>query len=198
MLFFISLCLIFRFPTPSIPLRSTCTCEQAKISGRWCIPCKQGYLAGVRIPSHQLFEALDAHGHEFDPNLLQCENCKRLAATEGFCDACGFGFWKNQLYFSALTYHLARGQTVLEFNCDGCNANSVKFGWCDRCRRGMIGNIAISNPEEFDRATKAFQKLLLALEILPKCEWCAVALFSDGFCTTCKASYKAGQKQAHR
>ncbi|MBI1825934.1 MAG: hypothetical protein HYR83_06055 [Planctomycetes bacterium] len=105
------------------------------------------------------------------------------------------GYVKNQAYLSRLTYLLARNEhTNLELiDCPACRVNAAKFGWCEKCRRGMVGNTAFTDRTEYDRAVTEIQRLFNAIELLKKCETCAVASFSDGICSTCKLQYKNGK-----
>ena len=178
---------------PAISL-ANCTCSKSKLEGGWCTACRAGYIAGLRIASLELFEVLDAHGHDYDPEKIQCEACKRAIQSQGFCDSCRIGFWKNQAYLSRLSYHLARGRVVEKVDCLACRGHRERPGWCEICGVGFIGNVAISSRDEFDRAKPEFERLVSAVEMLKRCEWCAVALFSDGYCTTCKIQYSGGRR----
>lgn len=172
-----------------------CTCSTAKLTNGWCRKCKVGYIAGIRIPSVELYELLDAHGHDYDPKSIRCESCKKAMATDGYCEICRMGFLKNQVYMSRLTYLLARNhwneqQTI---DCPACRVNAEKFGWCEKCKRGMVGNTAFRDRTEYDRAVIEIQRLFNSIELLKKCETCAVASFSGGICTKCKLQYKNGK-----
>lgn len=68
-----------------------------------------GFVAGIKVSSGALFEALDAHGHEIDPGALTCAVCKEAWRRGGFCDRCRMGFVNGLAYLSRLTYHIATG-----------------------------------------------------------------------------------------
>ncbi len=172
-----------------------CTCAASKLKGGWCKVCRVGHLASIKIESEMLFENLDAHGHDIDPSRLQCEVCKKAIKTDGYCDACRMGFVRGLAYLSRLTYHLARGvaRDVPAIQCATCRNNAVHFGWCDLCKVGMIGNVTIAEKGDFERAVPEFQRLLEARKMMKTCEMCAVALFADGYCLTCKKSYLGGK-----
>jgi len=172
-----------------------CTCAVTKLSGGWCGACKFGHIAGFKITSEQLFEALDAHGHDIDPNRILCPSCKKALDSDGYCEPCRMGFVGKKAYLSRLTYALARGRPhdLSQLSCATCKKNGQRFGWCETCKVGMLGNVAISERKEFERGTNEIELLLSAVEKLEKCESCAVALFAGGRCLTCMIAYHAGQ-----
>jgi len=170
-----------------------CTCAAAKIKNGWCALCKVGYVAGIRIGSEMLFDALDAHGHDVDPQRIQCRSCQTALDNDGYCEPCRMGFVRKQAYLSRLTYILARGETLDAGTsaCATCKANAARYGWCDACKAGMLGNHRLRDPALFALGTKELDRLYEALATLDKCETCAVAKMCDGTCITCKISYKA-------
>ena len=93
---------------------------------------------------------------------------------------------------SRLTYHLTKGETrvVSDIKSATCRDGAAKGGWCEKCRVGMVGNIAIKDKTDFDHAFKAYRRLLAAVRLSSRCEMCAVALMFDGPCTKCKKIYK--------
>ena len=179
-----------------LPDDPVCTCDADKLKNGWCQKCKVGYVAGVAIKSEVLFEALDAHGHHIDADSMKCESCRKALASDCFCKRCNWGFVDKQLYYSKLTYLLARGTSKAEssIKCSSCRKNVLKPGWCDSCKVGMVGNVAFQDKEMFEQASKEYRKLLAAVEIARRCEICAVALFTDGKCPTCKKTYKDGKE----
>lgn len=86
-----------------------CTCARAKLRNGWCSACRVGYVAGIPVRSAMLFEALDAHGHDIDPSSIECAECRAAIGADGFCPTCRRGFVQGQLYFSRLTYAIAKG-----------------------------------------------------------------------------------------
>lgn len=175
---------------------SDCTCATARLTDGFCPHCQVGWVAGVRITSKVLFEALDAHGHDIDVTMLGCEECVRAHATNGYCERSGIG-WVNGLgYLSRLTYHLAKGerrdpQTI---KCPVCRKNAASYGWCDKHRVGMIGPVAITNRQDYAVAAKAYRILLAANELVPQCELCAAALAANGRCPIHRIQYRDGEK----
>lgn len=174
-----------------------CTCASARPRGGWCDACKVGYLAGIKIPSYALFEAIDAHGHDVKPDRIQCASCQWAMATDGYCERSRMGFVNKQAYLSRLTYELARGKptSVDQLTCAACRAHAGRYGWCEACERGMIGNVAIRDRQDFAKTTVEFRRLLQAIRKLADCETCAVALFTGGTCMKCGISYTIGSEQ---
>ena len=68
-------------PPPHPDRLKPCRCAPAKLHNGWCRPCAVGYVAGVKIKSHLLFEDLDAHGHQFDPAMIECESCHQASTV---------------------------------------------------------------------------------------------------------------------
>ncbi len=171
-----------------------CVCAEARKHHGWCRACEVGYVAGHRIESEMLFEALDAHGHDIDPRGLTCDSCLAAHADGGFCAEHGMGFVTGQAYMSRLSYELARGETldVATLNCPACREHARAHGWCAECQRGMVGSVAIRDRAAYENAARAFRTLLAALEKVRECELCASAMVGDGRCPVCKISYKDG------
>ena len=178
------------------PDEPACTCESDKMKNGWCRKCKIGYVAAVAIESEVLFEALDAHGHHIDVDSMKCESCRTALASDGFCERCNWGFVGKQLYYSKLTYLLAKGKPkdLSSIKCAGCRKNLLKPGWCDSCKLGMVGQVAFEDKKMFEQASREYRKLLAAVKMAQRCEICAVALFSDAKCPKCKKTYKDGQE----
>jgi len=179
----------------SRPSQPQCRCADAKLNSQWCEVCKVGFVGGVRIPSAMLFETLDAHGHDVNRDAIGCPNCRAMIKVDGFCDACGIGFNGGQAYVSRLTYHLARGEPldVAGLSCPTCRVNAEKFGWCDKCDVGMVGNVRYQSRREYEPARQAFERLLVAVRMLDRCEICAAALWGSGMCPKCGIQYKDGR-----
>ncbi len=112
--------------SPPVAEGPGCVCPKVRVADGWCGPCRTGYVASVEIRSPLLFEALDAHGHEIDPASLECEGCREAIRKDGFCEKSGYGFVRKELYFSKLTWVLARGerQAPGALRCRACAANA--------------------------------------------------------------------------
>ena len=44
--------------------QGACDCAPARRHNEWCAACDTGWVAGFRVESRTLFDALDAHGHD--------------------------------------------------------------------------------------------------------------------------------------
>jgi hypothetical protein len=172
-----------------------CACEAAKALNTWCDACKVGYVAGIRIESALLYEELDAHGHDIDPDRIECPSCRKALAADGFCHRCNIGFVNEQAYLSKLAYNLALGERVDpdSLTCETCRRNAGRYGWCDRCHVGMVGNVRIRDRGQYARAVVAYETVLAAIERLPKCWICAAAMINDGYCVKCRIRYRDGK-----
>jgi hypothetical protein len=92
----------------------------------WCSTCDHGLVAGLIISSQQFHELLDAHGHDVEIATLQCGMCRIVAPEDEFCSRCRNGFVAGQLYFSELTWALARG--VSEASGGRCSGYQTLIG----------------------------------------------------------------------
>ncbi|MCH7885518.1 MAG: hypothetical protein IIC01_09740, partial [Planctomycetes bacterium] len=173
-----------------------CTCPKAKIHNGWCARCKVGYAASVKVPSALLFEAIDAHGHDFDVASLRCSTCRAASSSSGFCSTCRMGFVNGQAYLSRLTYLLAKGKAKdpVTHNCATCRGNSGRFGWCRQCQRGMVGHFAYADRTVFEEAVREVRRLQSAIAKLKDCELCAIAMITDARCPKCNIHYKEGKR----
>lgn len=160
------------------------SCPRARAVNGWCEPCSTGYVAGLRVPSPMLFEALDAHGHAIDPAGFRCQTCKTAITTSGYCESCQIGFVGGQAYFSRLTYIFARGTVLASTpSCVDCaRAADTASYWCTRCERGRVGNTEFRQRAEFDVAHTEYQRLAVAVAQIPRCETCAVSSFTGVRC----------------
>lgn len=177
---------------------SVCTCTRAKLEHQWCAKCRVGYIAGTRVTSLTVFEAMDAHGHKIDRASLRCESCRRAVETDGYCEKCRLGFVGGLLYFSPLTHGLARGKAwdANQFGCEVCRRNARAGGWCESCTRGIVGNVELRDREVFERTQRAYQLFTDSLKLIDKCETCAAAMALNGSCPTCRVSYENGARKA--
>jgi hypothetical protein len=171
------------------------TCEEAKKDGGWCEAQGVGYVAGVEIRSHRLFEALDAHGHDIVPEYVTCETCKKAIATDGFCPAHRMGYFKGKAYLSPLTYQIARARKIdpATLTCPECRRHSQGIGWCDKDQVGIAGHLAFSDREAFAEFQGAYDMLLAAVELSARCERCAAAMVADGYCSIHHLKYHDGK-----
>lgn len=147
-------------------------------------------MAAVRVVSADVFDAIDAHGHEYEPASIECATCRDAMAREGFCEKCLLGFANGQLYCSRLSYCLSRGKMAphTAIACSTCRAQLGRVGgaaghrWCAECGMGMVGHVAFSNRLHYDDAACEYERLRLAVETLERCEPCAVMMFTGGAC----------------
>lgn len=92
-------------------LEPGCRCEYIRLHNGWCQEDSVGYLAGVRVPSFVLMEALDPEGHVVDPASLECASCREALKSGGLCARCGLGIVGNRIFASKLSFYAARGDT---------------------------------------------------------------------------------------
>ncbi len=194
------------------PIDGNCTCPAARLTNGWCHACGVGYIASLPIKSELLFEALDPHGHEVDPALMPCSECKAALAAEALCTRHRIGFVGHKAYFSKLTYALAKGEVreVSTISCERCKSNALRHtakpttkpdtktpapdGGCDVCKSGMVGNVAFRKRKDFDLASAEFRKLIPAAKTAERCGECAYRQLYDGTCRVCAISYRGGKK----
>lgn len=167
------------------------SCEAAKLVNGKCDPHDRRFVAGLTVPNDDLYQLLDAHGHDVDPARFTCEVCRAAYTNDGYCDHCGFGFVGQQLYFSRLTFLLAQGTSTRRdtVECDHCRTHWGTGLWCPECQTGWVGNVAFTDRALYDRAGLAFVHLKRCVEDLDRCEWCAHARFSGMECPTCGTTY---------
>lgn len=192
----LSLCVTgaFDVPVPDDP-SAGCTCARAQLENRWCASCKVGWIAGLKITSRLLHEALDAHGHDVNRNSLECSDCRAFYDSDGYCEDHFLGFHGRKAYTSRLTFLLARGKAkdVTKLECAECRKHSRSHGWCEKCRIGWVGNVAFPKQELMKAAAKQYELLVAAVKTLPRCEFCAIALFMSSRCPKCRIIYKDGK-----
>lgn len=177
---------------PHAPKKS---CAEARRTGGWCEAEKAGYLAGVKIRSHQLYETLDAHGHPVERSAVTCATCLRAMETDGFCPAHRMGYVGSLAYLSPLTWHLARSRDIdpAALTCPTCRKNSKAGGWCDLHKVGIAGRVAIDDRRRFDDFLEARRILIAAVELSATCENCAAAMVADGYCAIHHLKYQDGR-----
>ena len=176
-------------------LHQECPCPAAVERGVWCDVCDVGYIAAVEVRSRYLFDVLDPHGHSLDLSTFECTSCRRAIATEGFCEEDRIGFVDQRVYFSRLSYELARGEIrdAGKIECSVCRRNAVSQGWCEACKLGMVGRVAIHDREAYRQLSEAIRMLRLANEAAERCEHCAAALVTNTECPVCRISYQDGR-----
>ncbi len=174
---------------------ATCSCDEARKIHEWCETHQVGWAAGIQIPSRMLWEAIDAHGHEVDPDSIDCEGCLAAMAADGYCEIHFMGFVGGEAYFSRLAYLMAQGSVVepAKVDCAICRENAETSGWCERHGRGMLGAVAIDDRSAWEQAQRAYRVLLLAIEKAESCELCASAMVGDGRCPVHRTSYEDGK-----
>lgn len=165
--------------------------------GIWCRKCNVGHLAGIKIESAMLFETLDPHGHDIDVNTLHCQHCIAAVAVDGFCQSCGIGFKGKQAYFTPLTWGLARGAAMRDHSCQACASLTGNAGWCERCSRGIVGNIQIDDREIYEPTATELHVLRSAIARVSACELCACAMVVHRTCPNCRISYATQSHHHH-
>jgi len=181
-------------PTPTPASRGCPSCAAAIPTNGRCEHCDVGYVAGVPIKSKLLYETMDAHGHQLMHEALTCAVCRRLASEGGFCDTCHIGWYHGDAYFSRLTYEIARAKLIdiSKLECQTCRDNAASAGWCADCRRGMIGPFAITDRADFEAGRRDFDRMVKAVALSERCDYCAMAAVTDTACFKCKITYKDG------
>jgi hypothetical protein len=171
------------------------SCEEAVRVNGWCESANTGYMAGLPVRSRFLYEVLDAHGHDIVPEDVKCETCRKALQGDGYCPIHKMGFVHGEAFLSPLTYHLARARTIdpATLTCPICRKHTHGIGWCDKDRVGIAGPFAIDDRREFDELVKAYTILLTAVDMSRKCETCAGAMITDGYCAVHHVKYDGGR-----
>ncbi|MCB9849497.1 MAG: hypothetical protein H6817_02190 [Phycisphaerales bacterium] len=154
-----------------------------------------GYVAGVRVESEELFDAIHPHGHEVFIERTRCASCREAIKSNGFCTACHVGYLNEQAYFSRLAYILAQGETVDadDVTCPTCRQAQASTGWCATCAVGWFGNVRYRDREKFAEASCQHAVMMAALKAAPRCEFCAAAIITDERCYKCRIAYQNGK-----
>jgi len=161
-------------------------CLEALPINGWCSSCQHGLVAGLVIPSLEFHQILDAHGHDVEIATLQCGMCRIVAPEDEFCSRCRNGFVAGQLYFSELTWSLARGvNDASGGRCSGCQKLVGTVGQCPRCATHWVGTVRFDSGETAAVASGQYRRLQLALGRLESCEECAMAGFFGSDCRIC-------------
>jgi hypothetical protein len=177
------------------PTPGTCACAPARRDGGWCDVHAVGFIGGMEVRSHSLLEVLDAHGHDVDPGSFHCPACQWAIETDGFCAEDRVGFIDGKAYFSRLSHDLASAERVEpeKIGCATCRKNAGAHGWCDACKRGIVGTRAFDERAAYERVVQALAIVHRADETAQRCEYCAVAMVSDSECAICRISYRDGE-----
>lgn len=183
------------FAVAAAPAEPDAACPRARLTDGWCEEEHVGYVANVAIRSRLLWDAMDAHGHVLDLSTFTCPTCRKAIDDEGFCERHRTGFVRRQAYFSRLTYEMARGERIdpATLRCAECRRHAETTGWCEKHRLGMIANVVIRDRPAWERADAAVQILRRAVDMLPRCEWCAIAMVTDTKCPIDKTQWRGGQ-----
>jgi len=169
-----------------------CACADARLNHGWCPRCNLGYVAGRQITDHQLFEVIDAHGHDLGRESFACDSCRAAFDAGEFCSPCGNGFVRGQTYFTRLTWGLAQGEPFdpATITCTACRGHVNASGWCEACNRGIVGNVAFTSRAPYDVAVQEYAVLDTAIAKVPSCGMCACAMMVHRVCPTCLTSYE--------
>jgi len=176
-------------------VQSTASCEEARRINGWCTTGDVGYVASVPIHSRFLYEVLDAHGHEIIKSEVACATCRRALETDGYCPAHKMGYVHGEAFMSPITYHLARARTIdpAAIRCPACRRHTQGIGWCEKDKLGIAGYFAVDDRSEFEALEAAYRVLLIANEMASRCETCAGAIITDGYCAIHRVRYDAGK-----
>lgn len=139
-----------------------------------------------------LLDVIDPGGHSLDPAGIQCSDCLTAFVTDGYCRLSHIGYVDGRAYVSRLSYLLVKdGQRIntTTVTCASCRAHLQEPGWCDRCRRGIVGNLAIQNHVDFNEILMERERLTAAVRLASRCDLCAIAYFTHSRCSRCRINY---------
>jgi len=168
-------------------------CLAAYTVNGWCQPCDRGFVAMIPIDSREFHDALDAHGHEVPGNSLQCQVCQQAYDEDQFCPRCNHGYVSGKLYFSRLSWSLARGELIeRELSCEGCSGTDTSPTQldsfpdrCSECFSWSIGNRQFLTIEGAQQAWNQLQRLAEALRREQDCHNCGLHSFFGYSCPNC-------------
>lgn len=194
------LCVLLVGAGTEVSTTELCRCQDDSEIGTWCEVHAVGHLGSVAIESKELFDVLDAHGHEVIPETFDCPVCREAIETAGYCAEHRIGFVGGRAYFSRLTYTLASGERPRpeEQECTICRSNAESIGWCATHRVGRVGSVAIRDREAFDAARRAIEIVAAADELAKRCPHCAAAMVTDTRCPVCRLLYHDGRVVENR
>jgi hypothetical protein len=173
----------------------TASCEEAKRINGWCTTDDVGFVASVPIHSKFLYEVLDPHGHEIIKAQVTCATCRKAIETDGFCPDHKMGYVGGAAYMSPITWHLARARKLdpATIECPVCRDHMKSIGWCEKDARGIAGYFAVDDRKEFEALQAAYAILLRANDMSKRCERCAGAMITDGYCAIHRVRYDGGK-----
>lgn len=171
-----------------------CACKVAKVENGWCADCSAGYVAGVKIKSRKLYDALDGKTIK-DASAIKCKACKTGLTNNGECKHCQVAFAGGKAFHSKPACCVSRGKAVetSAIKCESCKANFGGKGWCEGCKAGLVGNRVYADKAAYKEALMGREIIQKAAKVAEKCEGCAVAMVTDGECKGCKVSFKQGK-----
>jgi hypothetical protein len=185
-------CLVAAHQPAPFGTAEVCGCAEARAADGRCAKCYVGYFALVRIESEKLFETLDSHGHEVVEDSTRCAACRRLITTGGYCEPCRMGYVNGKGYFGRLGYSMAKGHLFdTAAPLESCCRSAA--GWCEACKRGLLGNREFGEKADFEAAQKCLAELQAAAARAATCEHCAMAMIADSRCHACKLQYESGK-----
>ena len=163
-----------------------------RVSPAWAHPTTgpEGVIMGVRVPP-ALWDVIDPGGHAIDPDGIRCSDCLTAFVSDGYCVKSHIGYVDGRAYVSRLSYLLAKdGQRLGAVpDCATCRAHLDEPGWCDHCRRGIVGNLSIRDQADFKELMRERERLICAVRLASRCDLCAVAFFTHSFCSRCHIDY---------
>ncbi len=178
------------------PVQVGCACAViTPTPGGWCQQCAVGFVAGRKITCPQLVEAIDTHGHPVSRAGLDCPQCRVAFDARALCTTCNWGFVGDRLFFTPLTWALARGtySDPTKVTCAECRSMLSSGGWCAPCARGRVGDFTWRERSIYDIARRDYARLLDAANTCKRCPQCATAQFFGSSCPRCKKSFKRAQ-----
>ncbi len=176
----------------------TCRCDSLATITGWCGACEVAFVGGVRLPSANFYEVLDAHGHEVNPETIRCPVCREAQAAGGYCERDRIGYVNGRAWVERLNYLLALGTPidVSELTCGTCREHAAGAGWCATHGVGWIGPLSFTDDAVFLEAWAERKRLAESAERIATCEGCAIASFTLGRCPMCNIHYgEVGPRQ---
>jgi hypothetical protein len=154
-------------------------------------PWPEGTIGGLRVPP-ALLDVLDPGGHTVDPGMISCSDCLTAFVSDGYCHRSHIGYVDGRAYVSRLSYLLAKDAQRIDTTsvaCAICRLHLTEPGWCDRCGRGLVGNLSITNRADFNEILMERERLIAAVRLASHCDLCAVAFFTHSRCSRCHIDY---------
>lgn len=193
----------------SVALAGECVCKTDKAHDGWCNECKVGYVDGVKITSHKLFDALQ--GKKVDFSQAKCGGCKgaataaaaakgtnaKTASGKAACQKgaqCQKGVAAKTAAGKAACQKGAQCQKGIAAKTAAGKAACQKGAQCQKgataCANCPHGNVTIANGMAFKSpvaATLASGMPMTKTLDQMKCPDCkAAAVAGKGWCDTCQ------------